>query len=192
MSALQLDKNELFLRYVEEELMIGGGRWIATFNIAIRNFHISKALHSKTSVAQSSKIDSLIYGGVRHSGFILSRAFSFMASPTYRVGCAAVTLENPKKAKWSHIVNWMRDLHTIKKEMEFEWLWLLISGNGPIDLSLIKKIQSHVTKELGLVYVDLKNDEIHHSDGFIARHGAKLFHPKNLKKKPSKLKFWAR
>jgi hypothetical protein len=192
LSALHIDKNEIFLRYVEEELMMGGGRWIATFNIAIRDFHISKALPAKKSVVQSTKIDSLIYGGVRHSGFILSRAFAVMASPTYRVGCAAVTLENPKKAKWSQVVNWMRDIHTIKREMEIEWIWILISGNGSIPLPLIKKIQSHVTKELGLVYVDLKNDEIHHSDGFIARHGAKLFHPKNLNKKPSKLKFWAR
>jgi hypothetical protein len=172
--------------------MIGGGRWIATFNIAIRDFKINNAFKSKKDVTQSSEINSLIYGGVRHSGFILSRAFSFMASPTYRVGCAAIALNSPKKAKWSQIVNHMRDVNTIKREMDFEWIWLLFFGNGPIPPELIKKIESHVTKEFGLLYSDLENNKIYNSDGFIARHGVKIFHPRNLNQKPSRLKFWVR
>ena len=192
MNSLQTDKIETYLRYVEGELMTGGGRWIATFNIAIRDFNISKAFISKKDVVQSSEINALIYGGVRNRGFILSRAFAFMASPTYQVGCAAVVLNNPKNAKWSKIVDRMRDITTIKTEMEFEWLWLLIFGFGPLPSKIIQKINSHVTRELGLLYVDLQNNKIYNSDGFIARHGAKIFHPKNLKKKPSRFKFWSK
>jgi hypothetical protein len=172
--------------------MTGGGRWIATFNIAIRNFHIRNALHSKKDVVQSSEINSLIYGGVRNSGFILSRAFSFMASPTYVVGCAAVVLDNPKKIKWSKIVDRMRDVTTVKKEMDFEWIWLLLFGFGTPPPKVTQRINAHITKELGLLYVDLQNNEVYNSDGFIARHGAKIFHPKNLNRPPSRLKFWLR
>ena len=186
------DRIEPFLRYVEEELMIGGGRWITTFNIAIRDFNIAKTMPKKKGVKQLNNINSLIYGGVRHSGFIISRAFSFVASPTYRVGCAAITLDQPNNAKWSSIVNWLRDINTIKQEMEFEWIWLLLFGFGSLPTKVTLRIRSHVSKEIGLLYADLKNNEIHNSDGFIARHGAKLFHPKNLTKKKSRVKFWNR
>lgn len=185
-----LNKTETYLRYLEKELMIGGGRWIATFNIAIRDFNVNKMANPKKSVEQSSHINTLIYGGVRNRGFILSRAFSFMASPTYRVGCAAITVKNPTNLKWSGIVTHMRDVTTIKREMEFEWIWVLLFGVGSVSPKVSQKIQTHVSRELGLLYADLKGKEIYNSDGFIARHGAKLFHPNNLDKKPTKLKFW--
>jgi hypothetical protein len=186
----KVDRIEPFLRYVEEELMIGGGRWIATFNIAIRDFNIAKTMPKKKGVIQSNDFNSLIYGGVRHSGFIISKAYAFIASPTYRVGCATIVLDNPNNAKWSSIVNWLRDINTIKQEMEFEWIWLLLFGFGSLPTKITHRIRSHVSKEIGLLYADLKNTEIHNSDGFIARHGAKLFHPKNLHKKKSRIQFW--
>ena len=185
------NKLETFLRYVEKELMIGGGRWIATFDMAIRNFDINKMTSPKKHVEQSTTIDSLIYGGVRHSGFVISRAYAFIASPTYRVGCAALAVKNPSNVRWTGIVNWIRDVTTIKQEMEFEWIWILLFGLGPLSPKMAQKIRMHASKEVGLLYADLKGKEIYNSDGFIARHGAKLFHPDNLDRKPSKLKFWA-
>jgi hypothetical protein len=187
-----LSLKEEYLRYVEKELMIKGGRWIATFDIAIRDFNISTISEKFQKTKQKHNIDSLIYGGVRHKGFILSRAFSFMASPTYRVGCAVIHLKNAIDTRWSFLVEYMREAGSIKEKMELEWMWLLFFGEGKLKSKVIKSINQHTSRELGIVYSDLKNIEIHGSDSFIARHGLKLFHPKNLHKSGSKLKFWSR
>ena len=192
MSSIQPITNEQYLSYIEKELMTGGGRWIATFQIAIRDFVINQLFEKKKNIIQNHVFSSLIYGGVRHSGFIISRAFSFMASPTYSVACATYALDNPKNVKWSAIIDIMRDVTNIKKEMEFEWIWILIYGDDSLNQRVIDRIQAHISKEIGLLYADLKNLEIYHCNGFIARHGAKLFHPNNLNRKPSRFKFLSR
>ncbi|MFW9905511.1 MAG: hypothetical protein ACFFFH_14310 [Candidatus Thorarchaeota archaeon] len=187
----KLSLKEEYLRYVERELMIKGGRWVATFDVAIRDFNISTLSEKYTKSDQKHNIDSLIYGGVRHKGFILSRAFSFMASPTYRVGCAVIHLTNIINARWSFLVEYIREVGSIKEKMEFEWMWLLFFGEGKLKSKVIKNINQHSSRELGILYADLKNVEIQVSDSFIARHGLKLFHPKNLAKQSSRLKFWS-
>ncbi len=182
MSSQKLTKKEEYLRYVEKELMMKGGRWIATFNVAIRDFNIASMRKKRKEDHQKHDIDSLIYGGVRDRGFVLSRAFSFMASPTYRVGCAAIHLENATNARWSTLVSYMRESGSVREIMEFEWYWLLFFGEGKLPSKVIHNINRHTSRELGLVYADLKNIAIYNSDSFIARRGAKIFHPKNLKK----------
>jgi hypothetical protein len=172
--------------------MIKGGRWIATFDVAIRNFNLATTLENKGTFIQKTDVDALIFGGVRHRGFILSKAFSYMASPTYRVGCSVVHLDKPQSVKWSTIVDIMRDGTTIMSAMEFEWMWLLFFGEGDLPPKVEKNIKSHTSRTLGLLYADLKNKTIINSDTFISRHGAKLFSPTNLDKKPSRLKFWSR
>ncbi|MFX1285990.1 MAG: hypothetical protein ACFFB5_20270 [Promethearchaeota archaeon] len=191
MSSTKLTKREEYLRYVEHELLIKGGRWIATFDIAIRDYNITQMSKKDKKSHPKNTIDSLIYGGVRHRGFVLSRAFSFMASPTYRVGCATIYLKNVTNVKWSVLVGWMREVTSLMGAMEFEWMWLLLFGEGKLPTKVIHNINRHTSRELGLLYADLKNIEIFNSDSFIARRGAKLFHPKNLIKSKSRLKFWS-
>ncbi len=191
MSSTKLPKKEEYLRYVEHELLVKGGRWIATFDIAIRDYSIAQMFKKKKKSHSKNPIDSLIYGGVRHRGFVLSRAFSFMASPTYRVGCATIHLKNVTNAKWSVLVGWMREATSLMGAMEFEWMWLLFFGEGKLPTKTIHNINRHTSRDLGLLYADLKNIEIFNSDSFIARHGVKLFHPKNLIKSKSRLKFWS-
>ncbi|NHJ01289.1 MAG: hypothetical protein EAX86_04060 [Candidatus Heimdallarchaeota archaeon] len=172
--------------------MIKGGRWIASFDVAIRDFDIATTLKKKATFDQKKKFDALIFGGVRNKGFVLSKAFAFMASPTYRVGCSVIYLEKAPSIKWSTLVENIRDATTVMSAMEFEWMWLLFFGEGNLISKVEKGITTYKSRTLGLLYADLKNKVIINSNTFISRHGAKLFNPINLDKKYSSFKFWVK
>lgn len=169
--------------------MIKGGRWIANFDRSFRGFNISRAL-KKSKVLQKNDVDLFVYGGVKGKGFLLSRAFAFLASPTYIVGCAAIHIENTAKIKWSTLVDWVREITSFRSELELEWLWILFFGEGGLPEKVKKHLERFNQRDTALLYADLKNIQIVHSDSFIARRGEKLFHPKNLDRKGFSIKFW--
>lgn len=188
----KLSKKEKYLRFIENSLFFKGGRWIANFDIAIRDFNISRVLPEKRLNGAISDIDALIYGGVKGKGFILSRAFAFLASPTYVVSCAVIDLYNATNTRWSNIVSWVRNVRTLMDTMEFEWSWIVFFGNGTPPEKVKGHFERFNQREIGLVYADLKNNQVFKSDGFIARRGALLFHPKNMDRKGRSFKFWKR
>jgi hypothetical protein len=164
--------------------MVKGGRWIASFNVAIRDFNVKRALgKDRYDRKHRLDLDTLIYGGVRQSGFVLSRAFSFVASPTYVVACAMKHLDNARNTKWSKIINLIRQATVLMEVMEFEWAWLLLFGEEKLPTNVAINLESHHSRTLGLLYADVKNKTILKSDTFISRRGEKIFHPKNIDKK---------
>jgi hypothetical protein len=186
-SLISSNRAEAYLRHIEEELLIKGGRWIATFNIAIRKFKLSFVGTDK-DLKKSKDYDLLVYGGVRHKGFLLSAAFAFLASPTYKVACAVIHLKRASDVKWSVIVDRMREVRKLMDVMDFEWVWLLFIGEEKLPLQMKTKIERHADRTLGLLYADIKNNELFISSSFISRRGEKLFHPRNLDKGKSKSK----
>ena len=188
----KLSKLEKYLRYIETCLFFKGGRWIANFDVAIRDFNISTILKDKKLDKSKRDLDVLIFGGVKGKGFILSRAFAFLASPTYVVSCAVINLQNVTNVKWSTIVDWIRYIRSIMDIMEFEWSWIVFCGDGKPPEKVMGHFERFNQRQIGLVFTDLKNDQIFNSDGFIAKRGAKLFHPVNMDKKGFSLKFWSR
>ncbi len=181
-------RSEVYLRYIEEELMLGGGRWIASFDHAIRGFNIGKAKKTYDE-KQKNDYDLVVYGSVRgSSGFLLSRLFSVLASPTYKVACVVIRVKNPSEIKWPYIVEWIREITTLKRIMEFEWLWILFYGEGDISKSFKSKINRFTQQDIALLYADIKNSNIVNSDTFIGKRGGTLFHPKNLDRRSLKEK----
>ncbi|WP_455143047.1 hypothetical protein [Candidatus Hodarchaeum mangrovi] len=190
MTHLNLSYKEKYLRFIETCLFFKGGRWIANFDLSLRDFDISKALKGKNIDESKKPVDALIYGGVRGKGFILSRAFAFLASPTYVVACSVIELQNASKTKWSTIVSWIRYLRALMEIMEFEWSWLVFFGEENLPDNVMGHLKRFNQREIGLVYANLKNKEFIHSEGFIARRGATLFNPSEMDKKGLRLKFW--
>lgn len=187
-----VSKKEKYLRYIETCLFIKGGRWIANFDAAIRDFNISTIMKDKKLNASKKELDVLIFGGVKGKGFILSRAFAFLASPTYVVSCAVINIQNATNVKWSTLVDWIRYVRDIMDIMEFEWSWIVYYGDGKPPEKVMGHFNRYNERQIGLVFADLKNNQIFNSDGFIARRGAKLFHPENMERKGFSLKFWSR
>ncbi|MFX0206296.1 MAG: hypothetical protein ACFFDT_09930 [Candidatus Hodarchaeota archaeon] len=190
MISLEISRKEKYLRYIEECLFFKGGRWIANFDVAIRDFNIKKVMKDKSHLDQSKDFSALIYGGVKGKGFILSRAFAFLASPTYIVACAVIDLQRAKSIKWSAIVDWIRQVRNIMDIMEFEWSWIVFFGEGNLPDKVLGHFQKFNQREIGLVYANLTGIEVYNSDCFIGRRGAKLFHPKNVDRKGFSFKFW--
>jgi hypothetical protein len=186
----KLSKKEKYLRFIENTLFFKGGRWIANFDVAIRNFNISRTLPDERFDGSTGDIDALIYGGVKGKGFVLSRAFAFLASPTYVVSCAVIDLKNASSTRWSYIVSCIRNVRTLMEIKEFEWSWVVFFGNGKLPEKVLGHFERFNEREIGLVYADLKNDKVFQSNGFIARRGAVLFNPLNIDKKGFRLKFW--
>jgi hypothetical protein len=179
----KISLNEVYLRFIEYETMIRGGFWVATFDNAIRNFNIANAKTNVQGNVQNHNFNSFILGHVRHKGFLLSRVFSFLVSPTYLVGCSAIHLENVRGITWSIILGLIRDALVVMDVMDLEWLWCILYGEGALSSDISIKIQSYPSHNLGLLYADVENITIINSDCFIARHAARLFHPKELAKK---------
>ncbi len=174
---------EIYLRFIEHETMIRGGYWVATFDNAIRNFNIAKVKKNVKGQVQNRNFDTFILGHVRNKGFLLSRVFSFLVSPTYLVGCSAIHLEDVKNTTWSNVLRLIRDALVVMDVMELEWLWCIIYGEGALVSDLSTKIQYYPSHDLGLLYADIENMTIINSNCFIARHAARLFHPKEITKK---------
>jgi hypothetical protein len=188
----ELSDKEKYLRFIEMSLFYKGGRWIANFDIATRDFDLSSILKAKKVEEPNKKLDGLIYGGVRGKGFILSRAFAFLASPTYVVACSVIDLQNTSKTKWSTIVSWIRAIRGFMESMEFEWSWIVFFGHGQLPERVLNHFERFNQREIGLVYANLKSKEIVCSEGFIARRGAKIFDPGQMDKKGRSMKFWRR
>lgn len=170
--------------------MSKGGRWIANFSVAIRDFLLSRARKDLDQEKKNHKtaFATLVYGGVRSGGFLLSKAFAFMASPTYHVACAVILLKNPPRSKWSTIVQHLRESYYVKDSMEFEWMLILFIGQGEILPKIADNIKRHAARDVGILYADLKRKTIINSDAFIARRAAQILHPSHLVKKPSRWK----
>lgn len=160
--------------------MIKGGRWIARFDHAFRGFNLNHA-KKKHKEHQEKDYDLVVYGGVRgSSGFLLSRLFAFLASPTYNVACVVVRLKNAPGVRWQNLISWIREVTVLKRVMEFEWIWILFFGNGSLPKTVNEKIDRFTQRDIALLYADIKNNSFVNSDTFIGRRGLKLFHSKNL------------
>lgn len=182
-NTLKIPLNEVYLRFIEYETMRRGGFWVATFDNAIRNFNIDRVKKNAQGKVQNRSFNTFILGHVRNKGFLLSRVFSFLVSPTYLVGCSAIHLENASDTTWSVILGLIRDALVVMDVMELEWLWCIFYGEGALNSDLSAKLQYYPSQNLGLLYADVENMTIINSDCFIARHAARLFHPKELTKK---------
>jgi hypothetical protein len=76
--------------------------------------------------------------------------------------------------------------------MEFEWSWIIFFGHGKLPEKVVPHFEKFNQREIGLVYADLKNQDIINSEGFIAKRGATLFNPQQMDKKGWSMRFWSR
>ena len=130
-------------------------------------------------------------GGIRyHPSVNLDEVITLAFWMTFK--CAVVNIPNPSNAKWSTLVSWVRYVRNIMDIMEFEWSWVVFYGDGKPPDKVMTHFNRYNERQIGLVFADLKNDQVFNSDGFIARRGAKLFHPQHMDRKGFSLKFWSR
>lgn len=143
-----------YLDKLESNLMLGGGRWIADFNEAFRDYTLD-----------DFTFDLLLVGSMRNRGFFLSRFISWITVPNYWAACFVYS-------KDPDLQNLPRLLQTVSKYMtknEYTWSWLVFPREGPFSRKARSVVETHNLREIGIALVDLEAREVVASKSRVAR-----------------------
>jgi len=143
-----------YLLRLEENLMIGSGKWIADFTESFRNHKI-----------KDTKFDMLIMGNTRPKGFLLSRLFGYFAMPNYRVACFAYSEQIERKDLDSLI----KLILSFMEENNFAWSWFIIPKQGHFSNEVRDSIKRMGVEKIGIALVDLSNREIECNPSYVGK-----------------------
>jgi len=143
-----------YLIRLENNLMLGSGRWIADFTESFWAFRVG-----------DTTFDMLILGNTRPKGFLLSRLFSWLTLPAYRVACFTYS----KDPRLNHLGTLTRSVKRYMKEQDLTWSWLVLPGEGPFTERARAVVQKNDLREIGIALVDLAAQEVVTNDSFLGR-----------------------
>jgi len=148
-----------YLLKLEDNLMTGGGRWVADFTESFWELPVG-----------DTAFDMLILGNTRPRGFLLSRFFSWIVLPNYPVACFAYS-DDPDLKRLSPS---LKAIAEYRAKEEMPWAWLVIVNEGPFSRRAQATVEKNDTKEIGIALVDLASQEITASKSFIGRRVARI------------------
>jgi hypothetical protein len=139
--------NELSLTVdlIEEQIVRGSLRWLANFSEIRRDFYI-----------EDLKISLYATGGLEEKGFLLSRLFSSLVTPKYKVhllACAFPELDE----------KYLRKLITASKRKfgEDDWIFLVLIQEKPIERTVRKIIEDFGEQRIGVaIYSSSSREEV--------------------------------
>ena len=143
-----------YLLGLEENLMIGSGRWIADFVESFWDVRVG-----------STSFDMLIVGNTRPQGFLLSRVFAWLAMPAHRVACFVYT----EDAQVKRLGALLRSIRQYMEEKELTWSWLVLPAEGTFTKTAKAAVQKNDLREIGIALVDLAAQEVVTNDSFFGR-----------------------
>jgi hypothetical protein len=134
-----------YLLKLEDNLMVGAGRWVADFTESFWDYPMGDLT-----------FDMFITATVRPRGFFLSRVAAWLTTPNYYVACFAYS-KDPALADLHDV---LRTISTFLKQEEFAWAWLVIPHEGAFSRKAKSMVQSTSVHEIGIALVDLSSQEI--------------------------------
>jgi len=134
-----------YLLKLEDNLMLGGGRWVADFNESFWEYPLGDLV-----------FDMFITATVRHKGFFLSKFVGWLTTPNYHVACFAYS-KDPELKRLHEILTTISRL--LKKE-DLAWAWLVIPHEGSFSRKARAMVERNDSKEIGIALVDLSSQEI--------------------------------
>jgi hypothetical protein len=134
-----------YLVKLEDNLMVGGGRWVADFNESFWEYPMGDLV-----------FDVFITATVRPKGFFLSRVAAWLTTPNYYVACFAYS-KDPGLKRLHEILGTISEF--LKKE-EFAWAWLVLPNEGAFSRKARAMVESTGINEVGIALVDLNSQEI--------------------------------
>jgi hypothetical protein len=134
-----------YLVKLEDNLMVGGGRWVADFNESFWDYPMGGLV-----------FDVFITATVRPKGFFLSKVAAWLTTPNYYVACFAYSKDPTLK----HLHEVLTTISRFLKEEEFAWAWLVLPNEGAFSRKARAMVESTDTNEIGIALVDLNSKEI--------------------------------
>ena len=143
-----------YLLKLENNLMLGSGRWIADFNESFWEYKVNNLT-----------FNFFLWGGMRPKGFALSRIAATIMLPNYKAACFAYTGGPDIK----QLTNMVTAIHQVADEKKIDWSWLVITHEGAFSSQAKAKVEKDDTHELGIALVDVKNQVIVTSHSYVGR-----------------------
>ncbi len=134
-----------YLLKLEDNLMVGGGRWVADFNESFWDYSMGDLV-----------FDMFIAATVRPKGFFLSRVAAWLTTPNYYVACFAYSKDPGLK----RLHELLATISKFLKEEEFAWAWLVIPHEGSFSAKARAIVEHNDSREIGIALVDLDSQEI--------------------------------
>lgn len=147
-------KLEDYLGKLETGLMLGGGRWIADFNEAFRDYELD-----------GLKFDLVLVGSMRNRGFLVSRFLSWITVPNYLAACFVYSQDPELK----HLPALTRSIAKFMQQNEYTWSWLIFAHEGEFSRKARSIVENHNQPELGVALVDLAAKEVVASKSRVGR-----------------------
>ena len=143
-----------YLIKLEDNLMLGGGKWVADFNESFWEYPLGDLV-----------FDMFITATVRHKGFFLSKFVGWLTTPNYHVACFAYS-KDPELKRLHEILTTISRL--LKKE-DLAWAWLVIPHEGSFSRKAKAMVERNDNREIGIALVDLSSQEIINAQSYWAR-----------------------
>lgn len=134
-----------YLVKLEDNLMVGSGKWVADFNESFWEYPMGDL-----------SFDMFITATVRAKGFFLSRVAAWLTTPNYYVACFAYSKDPGLK----HLHEILTTISRFLKEEEFAWAWLVIPHEGEFSRRARMTVERTDVREIGIALVDLNSEEI--------------------------------
>lgn len=143
-----------YLAKLESGLVLGGGRWIADFNEAFRDYNLD-----------GLTFDLLVVGSMRNRGFFVSRFLAWLTVPNYWAACFVYS-GDPELGQLPRL---LRTISKFMEKNEYTWSWLVLTKEGPFSRKARSMVESHNQHEIGIALVDLVSQEIVASKSRVGR-----------------------
>jgi hypothetical protein len=134
-----------YLLRLEDNLMVGGGKWVADFNESFWEYPLGDLV-----------FDMFVTATVRPKGFFLSRVAAWLTTPNYHIACFAYS-QDPGLKRLHEILT---TISKLLKEEDLAWAWLVIPHEGSFSRKARAMVEHTDSEEIGIALVDLDSQEI--------------------------------
>lgn len=152
-----MDELDFIIDMVEEQLVKGGLRWLANFNEIQRDYTVG---NTRFSVYAS--------GGLQERGFFLSKIYSTMVTPKYKVHLFLHTTQEVDPKLLRGII-----LSCKGKFGPDDWVFLALVQSKPLGKGLKEAIRGTEDKNVGITAYSLESKESVSSDNVLGKGLAK-------------------
>ena len=143
-----------YLLKLEDNLMVGGGRWVADFNESFWEYPLGDLV-----------FDMFVTATVRPKGLFLSRVAAWLTTPNYYIVCFAYS-KDPGLKRLHEVLT---TISKFLKEEDYAWAWLVMPHEGSFSRKARAMVEHTDSKEIGIALVDLESQEIIPSGSYWGR-----------------------
>jgi hypothetical protein len=135
-----------YLLKLEDNLMVGGGRWFADFNESFWEYPLGD-LDFDMFITATTRPKKTLF---------LSRVAAWLILPNYDVACFAYS-KDPELKRLHEVLT---TISRFLKEEKFAWAWLVIPHEGSFSRKARAMVESNDNREIGIALVDLSSEEV--------------------------------